>query len=952
MGGTETVFSADTDNLNTFTDRGRRFEVALEAVMADIVVARQSAASAIGFGLGPPDISTGSLQELLAEASINTAYVADLSRSLSDPTAVSAVESIGLVTGYVIDGTDHSLGRDMDMLALLRAQPLEQAGLAPEVVERLAATAEGQHAAAALLAAGVPGDALVDATTEQIITVAQFAREREGESGRSHELAPGHLTPGHAAPDNLVALLTGGYRPGLRQAILNGEVAPPDGEVRDLVVDAMVAGVAPQDVGIAAVYFPTFYLGDLALRERISDAKQHREGVDGSSWLWFDHDPDELAAVDREIDHLSTRRQDFASARGIGDDGSVGYWDAVAATSDSTAGSAWEGLAYGLHFNGFHDSRVTPGGQLMDPFGFAVQLGRIGNRLADDPVAAAAFFNRVGVHRTANLPTFLDANELGREVFDNYSLALAGASRTAAIAGEIDRGTALVFSGEDLMNQPPSAAMDGVVWYSPALLFTAGTFEPTFLAEATMEALLLAENGDSHGYSTLVGPHGTAGESNAMTFTGGEDPRNILLARTTTDPAAVDRLMALLISPPRRSEDQSPGPALDLLLHPHVPFSPAGTNRLPHHRVPALDASRQDVEVVSRSGDNMAYPELNSEYPIADFLAVVAADDVHAGAVLSYVGDTAASRGPVLKDPGTAVGVDLILAQHATVMMTAPDLAAAGIERSTLNDNARVPVTQKQWRAAYNEVLRLGRGQALAVAADQLLGMAVAAAVDASGWFRSEVVIPFAALAGRATEEAAEALVAYSAGLDDWARDWNRNANLAASLSFSAFGLMPLLGLPASVSSASWGWFYNGYPTDNELRARIELAEVSEWQTGLTWEDRIARQHLQALTGPTGRGEIDVMLPDGGTTVPLQGIREVDDTVIYQWRHPGSGQWEVVPLPSDAGFEALFGSTGAGETTDTWLTVAESRDLIDDYRGLTGDVEWIDAWLGVGCRAR
>ena len=301
------------------------------------------------------------------------------------------------------------------------------------------------------------------------------------------------------AGEQLVALLTGSYSPLLEGAVMSGRVPPPDNSVRDAVVNAMLVGLSPAEANLPSVYFPTHY--------------------------------------QRGLHERNTPRA------------AVEYFAAVAATSEVTAGSSWEGSLYGNHVNGIHHSSISSLNELKEQAGHSAELARFGARLESDPIAAVAFYNRLGVERAADLPSLIGISGLGRETFDAYGAALAGASQ---VTNGSYGSPGLVFSGFDLLIHPKRSTSNDVVWYSPALLFAAAEFDPDFLASATQGALEAAERHDYQGSSSAIAQVHDYSSPAARTVayhTDGEDPRNILLARTAENPVAVTALLAALGGP-------------------------------------------------------------------------------------------------------------------------------------------------------------------------------------------------------------------------------------------------------------------------------------------------------------------------------------------------------------------------------------------------------------------
>ncbi len=900
-----TEFSADTADLGHFVERGRSYVAGLEAILDRLRAKRSLVLSSIGIGTGPADRSSRPLRELVAEASINNSFVDGIRRTLSSFGGASVdrrelVERIDaelVSTGLDVAGVDRTLERDRDLVRRFRTRQLISAGLDSARVAALVGRSSATDAALRLLALGVHPDAVAAASIDRLEEVST-------------------RFPAGGDVENLEALLTDHYAPDLHRLILAGDVAPPTDGVRERVVAAMTAGLGPEQARLAPSYFPAAYRDHLRLSARIDAAEARREVADGSSWSWFDSDDRALAAVDRELAALRASRDRLAAANGIGAGGAVDFLAAIAAVADASAGSRWEGERYAFLVDGYRQGKISSGGifghgegALEEPDGFQVELGHVGRRVAAEPLTALAFYDGIGVAGTADLATLLAGNELERATFEDYGRGLAAASNATSPSGAPSLG----FSGADLMRQPKAETRSGVVWYSPSLLFLAGRFRPAFVAGAAEATLRRADDGDRAATSAHLGQRTLPGPTGPVTirFDGGEDPRNILLSRVAGDPAAVRALIRSLGGPRGRRWPGAPARgSLDPLLKPVVPFAPAVGPQPERHWLDRL----KDLGNVADPGhdalDPIAYPRLASPYPITSLLGAVAEQAELSRWLLRYAARTVAEDGPMLRDPGTAAGLDLIMADHATVMFDEPDLDAVGIGRTELNRETSQPLTAEHWKAVHGDVLRLGRGQAMAARADTLLSLAVAGAIDADGRFHSELTRSFAHMAGRTEAESYEALFTYSSQLDDRAKADNRSANTAASAALGALGLVPGVSLPALAASTGWAWFFDGYPTGSELvkireawRKQYFESDSQRWQLGVATvylDDRLS-------AAPPGHAtHLPMLFPDGTTRQVRIRRDETPGGLRFSWQDRVGGTWHEVPRLLTDDFDRRF----------------------------------------------
>lgn len=747
----------------------------------------------------------------------------------------------------------------------------------------------------------------------------------------------------------------------LDRAILAGHLPPPDDELRSRVLEAVREGLGPEEVGIDPAYFPAAVLQHRSLTARIEEAEAARDEADGLPLIWWDGDHEAVDELDGVLDELRAER-DALAGHGIEADGSIEPLDAVALVAEATGGAAWEGERYGAAFADHHDRRMGDRGllrldrpELHEPGGFEPQLEHIADRVAVDGRVALAFYNRIGVERAANLVTFAVGDDRETSTVAGLGQGLALASRSTSPTG----APLLDFGGGELLRQPLPQTGSGVAAYSPSLLFVDGDVGDRFLIEATVAALELADDGDHRGLHAHHGYEDIASVPTVVvSLDGGEEPRNILLARSAERPAVTRAVVEELAA---RHADLEP------LLKPGAPFEPAtfwarglGWSDLRH----AID----NVEGPGRFGlSPVAYPELEVSSPVTAFLHTAAADPEVARLVLAATARLAGD-GAVFDDPGTAAGVDLVLARHLVLVLDDADLAAVGLPASVLNDGAAEAIGPEQWRAAYREVLLAGRGQALASRADRMLEQAVEGAVDDGGRFDAELVRPFAHLAARTEAETTEALLTHAASLDDRAREANRRVGTAVGMAVGSAGWIP--GIAGTwLAGGAWSYVFSGYPTDQELREVEERwVEAYYGRDPSRWERVVAVESLARRAGRDGTGRVEVALPGGRTEVSYRVL----SAESVEWADPDDGVWRSLPLPGQEGFEAMFPAYDPSFHAQVIAAVEEvDRDLYDARRligqrlgrgseagggpggptnagggGGPGDPSWTDRWLG------
>ena len=521
-----------------------------------------------------------------------------------------------------------------------------------------------------------------------------------------------------------------------------------------------------------------------------------------------------------------------------------------------------------------------------------------------------------GARRTGDLVTLAVGNGLDRDDLDRFGRGLAAASRRPG-----PDGRRLGFGGDDLLGLPRPVIEPGVVGYSPALLFTVGGFDGGFLARATAEALLLAQGGDPRGFTSHFAQTPTVAPGElAITYDGGVDPRNILLARAAERPevarGVIDRLLSGdgRVGPVLRPSDTSLAP----LLEPAIPF--------PAPEDPVGAAGRSVIDLGS-----LGHPEPLNPSPITAFLGAVGFDDEASRWILLAAASGIGERGPIVPEK---TGLDLILARHATAMFEPAALAAVDIHATGLNDGGPGVLGPDDWRAVHGEVLRHGRGQALASATDSLVSRAIIGATDGAGRFHPAKTKPFAHLAARVQAEPYEASFVHVAGLDESARSRNRRVSAGVSMAIGTIGFVPgadalAVGLLGWGTGAGWSWFFRGEDTENEVRSRrdrwLSLYYLEDPQR---WEAEVASASLMARSIPGGEGTIDLVVPGRGLeTVPFRrrGERAAPE---FEWQDPRSGTWSPIPQPGLERFGELFPPY---EPTLHRQVVSASSELSEDY---------------------
>lgn len=752
-----------------------------------------------------------------------------------------------------------------------------------------------------------------------------------------------------------------GYGPVLARAVAEGRLDPPDDALRDRLLHDVMAGISPDDGGIDPAYYPAAVLDHHRLTARIAELEAERSGLDGIPLVWWDGDDEALARLDRRLDRLRTER-DALAEHGFDHLGRLDRLDAAALVAETTGGSAWEGAIYASEVVAHHSGRIVDGPfglgpEVLDhPDGFGNQFEHLAERVAVDREVAAAFFNGIGVERVADLPTFVLGSarddrgdrwddDWAATVLTGLARGLGAASRAPHPGVTGRRWTPLDFGGGELMLVERRQLQEEVVGYSPALLFTEGTYDDRFLADATLAALRLGARGDPRGFETHWGWVHIAGVGGgAMPLSGGEDPRNILLDRLAVRPVGVRHLFEDLSHGTGPGVDrQAAGrwhERFDALLAPEVPFAPMVEPPRTDRRWFEVIADLIPTELDLIEPGPAVFPTLEHPYPVTALLDTVAAEADLSRMTLLAVADTAAAGtsagssagaadGAIIGDVGTAAGLDLVLAAHARTMVDPAALDAVGIDPSILNlgvDDPRArprpghppaaghgppprwatrEVGPVEWQAVYGEVLRWGRGQALSTATDALLSRAIRGAVDERARFRLELTEPFAQLAGRAEAEAYGAMLSYGRELDDEARRQNDQTSKVVAVSATLVGLVPGLGLPATAFGLGWTWFYEGYPTTAEVQAHrwIWVEEYLGDDPG-RWKREVAAASLAARVGDRGRGEIELEVPGAGIrTVPL---REGDVPGRYEWFDPVRRVWSPVPPPDHNEAKLLF----------------------------------------------
>jgi len=731
-----------------------------------------------------------------------------------------------------------------------------------------------------------------------------------------------------------------GARPVLRRAVLDGRLPPPDDQLRDRVLAAILDGLGPAEAGIDPAYFPSVVVRHRSLSEQIAELEAERDRADGLPLVWWDGDGEALADLERRLDELAVRRDALVEV-GIEANGSIEPFDAVALVAEAMGGSAWEGRAYATAFVDHRRRGLAAGGDgepgsitLVDAGGFSAEFEHLAERVAEDAVVAIGFYRELGPPVSSELPTFVVGAEQGasladaRPVLDQLATGLAAATRL----GRDGVGPALGFGGAELLTQPRPATAAGVVGHSPALLFTAGHADDRFLADATVAALRLGAAGDPRGHAGRFGWYWASdGLGATRTIDPGEDPRNLLFGRAAERPEVARLVVDGLASSPMAAD------GLGSLIGPSIGFRPA--------ILPGLDSS-----------------------PITAFLAAASLDHDASVQVIRAVAERAAAIGssgePVVSDPGTAAGLDVLLGVNAALAVDPDALVAVGLASPGDRVAPGRPIGLAQWRAVVDEVHRWGRGEAVAAATADLAMRAIAGAIDADGGLHVDRVAPFAQLAGRAEAEAHHARLGYASGLDDAARSWNRHASRTVAVATTALGLVPVVGSSSIPAGLGWAFLFEGRPTDAELREhRQRWAAHYEEGRGHRWTSAVAGGWLGWALADTGTAKVELIVPGGGRqTVEL---RSTGQSGRYRWRHPDTGQWTpldindesqllaVAPHGSDVPLRrAIDGAIEIDEAFRDGITAWRLRTTTSghpptgDDREALADAGWTDHWFG------
>ncbi len=741
---------------------------------------------------------------------------------------------------------------------------------------------------------------------------------------------------------DLLDATTVGMRPVLRRAVLNGRLPPPDDALRDRVLAAIVDGLGPAEAGIDPAYFPSAVARHRTLTEQIAALEAERDRVDGLPLVWWDGDGEALADLDRRIGELEARREALLDV-GIEPDGTIDPFDAAALVAEAMGGSAWEGRIYATAFARHRDQGLAGGGRtgggpvtLVDTGGFGAEFEHLGERVAEDPVLAAGFYRELGPRLSADLPSFVVGAEDGasladaRPVLDQLAIGLAAASRLAATGGP-----ALGFDGGDLVRQPRPATAAGVVGHSPALLFAAGQADDRFLADAVAAALQLGAAGDQRGHVGRFGWHWSSDGLGAVrTIDPGEDPRNLVLGRAAERPEVASLVVTTLVDE-TLAEDRVDGGGLGPLVGPSVGFRPA--------IVPDLDA-----------------------YPITAFLAAAATDPDASIDIIRAVADRATAPGsvdgPVIGDPGTAAGLDVLLGANANLAIDPEALQAVGLAAPATGTELDRPIEPDRWRAVVDEVHRWGRGEALAAASMDLTTQAIAGAFDTDGRLHVERVAPFAQLAGRAEAEAYAASAQYAAGLDAEARAWNRQASRTVAVATTALGLVPVVGPSSIPAGLGWAFLSGGRPVDAELvEHRERWADRYESGRARPWASAVAAGWFGWALNGGDAAEVELVVPGRGRQ--LVELRTTDQPGRLRWRHPDTGDWILLDTADESQLLTLapHGSDvplrraidGAIEIDEefrdgivAWRLPAAGRPSPGGDAEANADAGWTDHWFG------
>lgn len=265
----------------------------------------------------------------------------------------------------------------------------------------------------------------------------------------------------------------------LAASIVSRQIPAPTDTVRDRVAAAVMHGRMPMQVGIDPRYFPPSY----------------REAVERFQWLPTEGAP-RMDAENGPLGptlpdrFLSDERQAALAAYGLVLDGDGEPDDEndsnrllIIQETGSYLGEAWQGRKLAEWYpveQPSHPFGTDPAGH--DP----LMVRRLAAQLADSTQVAVSFYNALGVHQAAGLPSVHPRQgrwgNIDRSTLHDFSTALANASRTGQLA----------FSGSELVEQYD------VDYWAPhvSLLFSAGDFDRDFLADATVAQLRLHSEND------------------------------------------------------------------------------------------------------------------------------------------------------------------------------------------------------------------------------------------------------------------------------------------------------------------------------------------------------------------------------------------------------------------------------------------------------------------------
>ncbi len=712
------------------------------------------------------------------------------------------------------------------------------------------------------------------------------------------------------------------------EQIDNGITAsPPDDEKRELngvederaarhrVVAAMEAGLSPDESGLPEEFFPWNYRLLLTQERGLAELAADRDEADGSRWNPFDGSRADRNRLDRAAKMQQSVYNQTAASLGADGSGRLTKVEAIGALGDWTGDRTWEGDQYGDWVNAYYNTNLAKNeaGQATLNHHDSSELGNefalIGKELAIEPETAVSFYNKIGAQGTTYLPTALVDSVSRTEgdwelhgVMADFGTGLGHASRQQTAAGE----NLLGFSGGALIAEPlPTRPGDPIATnhpdtvrsaspngpratheiYHQSFLFAAGDFSPSFLAEATVETLVQADH-DPTKAGTI---HSSTGRGGAIRHRGrGEDPRNILLARSgervATAAAVVDKL---------DSENR-----VDLLLYHKVPFQAAYV------------------------GDNAFAPKLDPDVPIARFLQTAGSNDRAAHRLVKEASWDWDRSTPVadtqFSDVGVAAGMDSILAQHATLMYPVGSVERVGITQTTINADTTPrgrpktfgdsDLTAEEWKAAHGKVLHFGQGRLLNQKAKELVVLSIDGAM-VDGRFDNRLSAPFATFLGGIEAETVEGMFAHSARLDDEAREYNRRVNTTVS---AGIGLAGLAGPGISAAAGAGGSLHTYFdpfsiPTNNELETyRDQYQELSFVQSdhSTQWSNAL---NSRFLIHAAERGEIEIVVP--GTAEPMAVPLRRPGDHLFEWQHPDTKEWSELPVATDSRNREFFAGT-------------------------------------------